>query len=69
MTLKARLALVGALIFFVIFFGNVAMGAAGQPVFLGDIAEMLLLFASALLFVVGVLFREAEAVRRDASRK
>jgi hypothetical protein len=47
-----------ALIIFVIFFSNVAMGAARQPVFLGDVAEMLTLFAASVSFVVGVLQRE-----------
>ena len=56
-------ALAGALVMFLIFFGNVSMGAAGQPPILGDVAEMLTLFASTLLFVVGVL--ALEAVRRD----
>ena len=59
MTGAGRLALSGALICFVLFFGNVAMGAAGRGVFLGDVAEMLLLFAASALFVVGVLIREA----------
>ncbi|MEL6317421.1 MAG: hypothetical protein AAFR16_07250 [Pseudomonadota bacterium] len=60
-----RMVLLGALVCFVIFFANVSMGAAGQGVLLGDVAEMLLLFVSALLFVVGVLCREAEAAGRD----
>ncbi|MEL6282136.1 MAG: hypothetical protein AAFQ73_05210 [Pseudomonadota bacterium] len=63
MTAKGRLPLLCALICFSAFFGNVAMGAAGQQVFLGDIAEMLTLFLSALLFVVGVLKREADAAQ------
>lgn len=52
-------ALLGALVCFVVFFANVALGAAGLQVLLGDVAEMLTLFASAILFVVGVLAREA----------
>ena len=63
---NGNLALMCALALFVLFFTNVAMGAAGMGVFLGDVAEMLTLFASALFFVVGVLAREAEArARRD----
>ncbi len=52
-------ALFGALLCFLAFFANVALGAAGHSVLLGDIAEMLTLFAAAILFVAGVLAREA----------
>ena len=55
------LALIGALICFLVFFGNVTLGAAGEGVFLGDVAEMLTLFAASVLFVVGILAREAAA--------
>ena len=54
-----RPALLGALACFVVFFGNVSMGAAGLGAPLGDVAEMLTLFAAAVLFVAGVLVREA----------
>ena len=56
---NGRPPLIAALVCFLIYFGNVAMGAAGLGVLLGDVAEMLTLFAAALLFVVGVLAREA----------
>ncbi|MFK7867018.1 MAG: hypothetical protein AB8B77_06240 [Alphaproteobacteria bacterium] len=42
-------------IFFLIFFLNVVMGSLKMPTFLPDIAEMLLLFAACILFVIGVL--------------
>lgn len=58
--------LIGALICFLCFFGNVALGAAGLGVVLGDVAEMLTLFAAALLFVAGVLAREAAENGDDA---
>lgn len=48
-----------ALVTFVVFFANVASGAAGAGAFMGDIPEMLTLFAAAILFVIGVLAREA----------
>ncbi len=54
-------ALAAAAICFAIFFGNVAMGAAGMGVFLGDVAEMLSLVAASVFFVIGVLAREAAA--------
>ena len=41
--------LIAALLCFAIFFGNVAAGAAGLGVFLGDVAEMLMLLASTVL--------------------
>ncbi|RIA47257.1 hypothetical protein [Dichotomicrobium thermohalophilum] len=56
-------ALTGALLLFLLFFANVATGAAGKPVFLGDVSEMLVLFASCTLFVIGVLIREARSAR------
>ncbi len=52
-------ALFGALLCFLAFFGNVALGAAWHEAVLGDLAEMLTLFAAAILFVAGVLAREA----------
>ncbi len=58
-------ALAAAAICFVIFFGNVAAGAAGVGVFMGDVAEMLSLVAASIFFVIGVLAREAEARRRQ----
>jgi len=49
----ATLALVGSLICFGIFFTNVAFGAAKKGVFLGDVPEMLMLFASTVLLPDG----------------
>lgn len=61
-----RPALIGSLLCFLVFFGNVALGAAGEGVFFSDVAEMLTLFAASILFVVGVLAREAaEGGRAD----
>lgn len=66
-----RLAAVGlalALIFFTVFLANVAFGAAGFGVFMGDVAEMLSLLTAAVLFVIGVLAREACAKENDTGR-
>ncbi len=63
MTGHGRPALLGALFCFAVFFANVTSGALDAGVFLGDLAEMLLLLAASLLFVVGVLIREAETAR------
>ena len=60
MLARGRPALIAALACFLVFFANVAVGAAGRPVFLGDVLEMLVLFAAVLLFVAGVLVREAQ---------
>ena len=57
--------LIAALICFLIYFGNVTAGAAGIGVFLGDVAEMLMLLATSVLFVIGVLAREASARNRE----
>ena len=66
---EGRIALAGALICFVVFFANVAAGAAGYGVFFGDVAEMLALFAAVLLFVAGVLMLEAAQRRIDDPRQ
>lgn len=60
MTRHGRPALLAALILFAVFFANVVVGAAGGGAPLNDVAEMLTLFAATILFVAGVLKREAE---------
>ena len=64
-----RIVLFGALICFLIFFGNVAAAAAGLGAILGDVAEMLTLFAASLLFVSGVLMLELADNRNTDPRK
>ena len=44
--------------FFAIFLANVLLGAFGQAQFLGDVGEMLVLFAASMAFVVVILQRE-----------
>ena len=61
---RGTVVLILALVLFLAFFANVSSGAAGQGVVLGDVAEMLTLFGAAILFVIGVLLREA-ADRRE----
>ena len=58
------MALTIAIVLFAIYFGNVALGAFGGTVFLGDIGEMLTLFAASIAFVVAILNR-ADAARRN----
>lgn len=58
-------ALLAAAAAFFVFFANVAIGAAGGPPFLSDLAEMLTLFAACVLFVIAILARERTARPSD----
>ena len=51
--------LLAAAALFAVFALNVGMGAFGGGPFLGDVGEMLLLFAASIAFVVAILKREA----------
>lgn len=53
--------LYGAIILFVVFAVNVGLGSASDAAFLNDIGEMLLLSAVAVLFVIAILKKEADA--------
>lgn len=55
--------LYASLIVFVVYFVNVALGAFWGTVYLGDVGEMLVLFAAAILFVLAILQKEAD--RKD----
>ena len=57
--------LAASVIAFAIYFGNVALGAFAGAVFLGDVGEMLVLFAATVLFVVAILKKESD--RKDNS--
>lgn len=52
---------------FAIYFANVVMGAFASNAFLGDVGEMLVLFAAAILFVVAILKREADRNEKNGS--
>ena len=43
-----------SIVLFGIFFGNVVVGSALRVSFLGDVGEMLVLFAAAICFVVAI---------------
>ncbi|MEM8958946.1 MAG: hypothetical protein AAGC86_14175 [Pseudomonadota bacterium] len=62
------MALVIAIVLFAIYFSNVALGAFGGTVFLGDVGEMLTLFAASIAFVVAILRREDAARRNDGDQ-
>ncbi len=59
--------LVASLIVFVVYFANVALGAYASSAFLGDVGEMLVLFAASILFVVAILRKEADRNNKNGS--
>ena len=59
--------LIASLIVFIIYFVNVALGAFGGQAFLGDVGEMLVLFAASILFVVAILRKEADRKNKNGS--
>jgi hypothetical protein len=50
-----------ALVLVAAFTANVVLGAVGQERFVGNVGEMLILFAAAISFSVGILRSEARA--------
>ncbi|OSQ51970.1 hypothetical protein [Marivita geojedonensis] len=52
---------------FVVYFANVALGAASNAAFLSDVGEMLVLFAASILFVVAILKKEADRKNKNGS--
>ena len=65
-TRRPRAAFALALIVFLVFLINVALGGAGFQTFLSDVGEAVTLFVSVFAFVVGIL--QAEAAERAAGR-
>ena len=53
--------LIGALVLLLIFAVNVALGSASSSAFLNDVGEMVVLIGVAVLFVVAILKKEADA--------
>ena len=52
---------------FLLYFANVALGAFAGSAFLGDVGEMLVLFAASILFVVAIIKREADEKARKSA--
>ncbi|SLN59853.1 hypothetical protein PSA7680_03145 [Pseudoruegeria aquimaris] len=50
---------------FAIYLGNVLLGAYGKAQFMGDVGEMLMLFAATIVFVIDILRREAAEKSKD----
>lgn len=55
--------LIAAIILFCVFSLNVALGSFARAAFLSDVGEMLVLFATAVFFVVAIIRKEADAKR------
>lgn len=59
--------LAASAVVFAIFAVNVALGAFTGNAFMGDVQEMLVLFAASILFVVAILQKEADRKNKDGS--
>lgn len=55
------MAFIASLILMAVFVVNVTLGATSNSAFLGDVGEMLLLLSAAILFVIAILKKEADA--------
>ena len=60
--------LIGAVIVFLAFFLNVALGAFANAAILGDVGEMLVLSCASVLFVVAILRKEADRSKNEDSK-
>lgn len=49
-----------SLLLFLVFASNVALGAMSGAPFMGDVGEMLVLFAASAVFVVAIIKKEAD---------
>jgi hypothetical protein len=59
------MAFIGSIVLFVVFTVNVAMGSASNSAFLTDVGEMLVLLAAAIMFVIAILKKEADAKKNS----
>ncbi len=59
--------LTASIIVFAVYFLNVALGAFAGSAYLGDVSEMLVLFAASILFVVAILQKEAARKETNGS--
>jgi hypothetical protein len=57
-----------AAVLLIVFVVNVVLGSTGGTAIFGTVGEMLLLFATSIVFVAGVLKREADAEKRKKDR-
>lgn len=61
------MAFIIALILFLTFTANVAVGAIGDGPIVGNVGELLMLLAASTSFVVGILQQEAQAKKSAKS--
>ena len=54
-----------SLLLFLIYAVNVVMGAYTAAPFMGDVGEMMVLFAASAVFVVAILKKEADHKEKD----
>ena len=59
--------LIASAVIFAIYFANVVSGAMWNSAYLGDVGEMLVLFAATILFVVAILQKEADRKKKTVA--
>ncbi|MEJ6387897.1 hypothetical protein [Gymnodinialimonas ulvae] len=55
------MAIILAGVLLALFVGNVALGSTSNSAILGNVGEMLLLLSASIVFVIGILKKEADA--------
>lgn len=65
MTLNGTLMIILSLVVFIIYLGNVTLGAMAMPRMFDIVGEMMVMMTSAIIFVAGILMKEAEAARKS----
>ena len=56
-------------VFFLVFATNVALGSFANASFMGDVPEMIVLFLTAVTFVLGILREENRRNAEDKNRE
>ncbi|ABD54265.1 hypothetical protein Jann_1348 [Jannaschia sp. CCS1] len=64
---RRAMAFLAAAILLAAFIGNVILGASSNSAILGNVGEMLLLLSASILFVIGILKKEADAKAEAAA--
>ena len=61
--------LILAVVFFGLYVANVVLGALARRAFMGDVAEMIVLFLASIAFTVAILKRETDAQKRRSDEE
>ena len=61
--------LILAVVFFGLYVANVVLGALARSAFMGDVSEMLVLFAASIAFTIAILRRETAERRRRSEEE